>query len=108
MGFEVRMVRRWSLGSLNTARLSGTLFSSQAASLGAAGTVLGHEPLKLLLRASQAWGIPNGAELFPIGLANGLIGSVVDGVLGEVELAALPAGAGQHGLAGGLEAGMIV
>ena len=92
MGFEVRMVRRWSLGSLNTARLSGTLFSSQAASLGAAGTVLGHEPLKLLLRASQAWGIPNGAELFADGLANGLIGSVVDGVLGEVELGSAASG----------------
>ena len=32
----------------------------------------------------------------------------MDGVLRQVELAALPDGAAQHGLAGGLEAGMIV
>ena len=76
--------------------------------LGRRGAIFGHEPLKLLFRASQACGIPNGAKLFADGLANGLIGSVVDGVLGQVELATLPAGAGEHRLPCGFKARMIV
>ena len=47
-------------------------------------------------------------RIFTDGLANGLIGSAVDGVLGEVKLTALPAGAGQHGEPGGFKARMIV
>ena len=86
----------------------GDVVFEPSGKFGGGAAVLGHEALKLLLRASQALGVPDGAQFLADGLADGLIGGVVDGVLGEVELAALPAGAGQHGFAGGLEARMIV
>src|SRR5262249_50183309 len=83
-------------GQLEDGEPFGNAVFEPGCKFGGGAAVFGHEPLKLLLRAPKALGIPNGAELFADDLANGLIGSVVDGVLGEVELAALPAGAGQH------------
>ena len=56
----------WSLGSLNTAGSRGRCFLARC-ELGR-GYDIGHEPLKLLLRASQAWGIPNGASSSPMAL----------------------------------------
>ena len=47
----------------------------------------------------QGWRIPDVAQLFADDLAHTEIRCVVDGVLRQMELAALPAGAGQYGFA---------
>ena len=56
----------------------------------------------------EVFGVPDLAQLAADALADGDCRGMMDGVLRQVELAALPDGAAQHGLAGGLQAGMIV
>ena len=50
----------------------------------------------------------NPPQLSADALADGGVGGVVNGVLREVELTALPEGAGQDGAAGGLQPGMVI
>src|SRR5512144_1321235 len=71
-------------------------------------TVGGDEAVEVLLRGVQRGCIPNSPQLGADPLADGGVGGVVNGVLREVELAALPDGAGQDGAARGLQPGMVV
>lgn len=48
------------------------------------------------------------AQFDPDALAGPGIGGVMDGVLGEMELAALPSGAAEHGPPGGAQPGVVV
>jgi hypothetical protein len=70
--------------------------------------IAGDEAFEFLLGGLSGGGIPDSAQLCADTLSDGGAGCVVDSVLGEMELAALPERAGQDGLAGGAEAGVIV
>src|SRR5688500_6033584 len=76
--------------------------------LGRGGLVGLHEPVQLFLGAHQGGGIPEAAEFGANGFADGDIGCVVNGVLSQMKLAALPLGTGKDGLAGGAQPGVIV
>ena len=56
----------------------------------------------------QGLRIPDVPQLLADDLADREVGRVVDGVLGEMELAALPARARQHGVARGFQSGVVV
>src|SRR5512132_3956804 len=71
-------------------------------------TVGGDQTIEFFLRGLQRGGVPDPAQLGADPLADGGVGGVVNGVLREVELAALPDGTGQDGAAGGLQPGMVV
>src|SRR5512132_4505040 len=71
-------------------------------------TVGGDQAVEFLLRGVQRGGVPDPPQLGADVLADGGVGGVVNGVLREVELTALPDGAGQDGAAGGLQPGMVV
>lgn len=58
------------------------------------------EPVQLFLGAHQGGGIPDAAEFSTDGFADGGIGCVVDSVLSQMKLAALPLGARENGLGG--------
>src|SRR5688572_2269166 len=60
--------------------------------LGCGGLIGLHEPVQLFLGAHQGGGIPDAAEFGADGFADGGIGRVVDGVLSQMKLAALPLG----------------
>jgi hypothetical protein len=95
---EVRSRVRCSAGKARTVRLSGTLASSQSASSGALERYLATRVLSKV----SAWGRVGawrtwrnqGGE----GAAQGELWHVVEGVLLEMELAALPRHAGETGL----------
>ena len=76
--------------------------------LGCGGLVGLHEPVQLFLGAHQGGGIPDAAEFSADGFADGRIRRVVDGVLSQMKLAALPPGARKDGLAGGAQPGVII
>src|SRR4051812_39677689 len=58
--------------------------------LGCAALVGLHEPVQLFLGAHQGGGIPDAAEFSADGFADGGTGRVMDGVLSQMKLAALP------------------
>jgi hypothetical protein len=60
-------------------------------------TVGGDQTIEFFLRGLQRGGVPDPAQLGADPLADGGVGGVVNGVLGEVELAALPNGTGRGG-----------
>ncbi len=60
------------------------------------------------LGSGDGIGVPDGPEFSPDAFADSLIRGMVDGVLGEVELAALPLGGAEHGAAGGMQSGVVV
>src|SRR5512132_664773 len=68
-------------------------------------TVGGDQAVEFFLRGLQRGGVPEPSQLGANALADGGVGGVVNGVLREVELTALPEGAGQDGAAGGLQPG---
>src|SRR5512132_3203641 len=100
MGLAVRMRRQCCSGRVKTARPSGTLCSSQSARRSAVPG--GDQAVEFLLRGLQRGGVPDPPQLGADALADGGVGGVVNGVLREVELAALPDGTGQDGAAGGM------
>ena len=53
-------------------------------------------------------GVPDPAQLLADGLSDGEVGGVMDGVLSQMVLTALPDGAAEDGLARGAEAWMII
>ena len=59
----------------------------------------GDQAVEFLLRGLQRGGVPDSPQLGADALADGGVGCVVNGVLREVELAALPDGTGQDGAA---------
>ena len=60
------------------------------------GALVGlHEPVQLFLGAHQGGGIPDAAEFGADGFADGDVRRVVDGVLSQMKLAALPLGTGK-------------
>ena len=102
-GVGVRGRRQCGSGKVKTARPSGTLCSRQSARRSARRRYQRSSPAR-----SQRAGVPDPAQLGADPLADGGVGGVVNGVLREVELAALPDGTGQDGAAGGLQPGMVV
>src|SRR5512134_2958468 len=71
-------------------------------------TVGSDEAVEFLLRGLQRGGIPDPPQLGADPLADGDVGGLLNGVLREVKLAALPDVTGQDGAAGGLQPGMVV
>src|SRR5512147_1828802 len=71
-------------------------------------TVGGDQAVEFFLRGLQRGGVPDPPQLGANALADGGVGGVVNGVLREVELTALPDSAGQDGAAGGPQPGMVV
>ncbi len=100
----VRSLRRWAAGRLRTVSASGTLASSQAASLGAGGGVLRDELSELPVGLIAIAGVEHAAQIAGDLAPHGNAGNVVQRILSQVELAALPRHAGEAGLAGLLSA----
>ena len=71
-------------------------------------TVGGDQAVEFLLRGLQRGGVPESAAARRRCACGWRRWGVVNGVLREVELTALPDGAGQDGAAGGLQPGMVV
>lgn len=69
--------------------------------------VAGDEALEFRLGVGAVCGVEDAAQFGPDALADGAAWCVVDGVLGEMELASLPESPGQDGLAGGAETGVV-
>ncbi len=64
--------------------------------------------LEFGLDTLQIGGIPNAPQLLADALADRQFWGEMDGILGQVILATLPGDAGEHGLASGAQARMIV
>ena len=75
---------------------------------GSGVTVAGDELVERDLGLGERDCIPDAAQLGTDALADGGVGSVVDGVGGEVELAALPGSGTKHGPTGGTQARVVV
>ena len=108
IGFDVRKRRRWWSGKVKDGQALGHVFLQPFGQLRGCVAVSFHQVRQSGLRLGQVGSIPDSAQLGADAFADGGIRRVMDGVLRQVELAALPFGAAQHGPARGAQTGVVI
>jgi len=108
MGLAVRTAAHVGLGQREHGQALGDGVLEPRGELRRAVGVCLDDAGELGLGAVAVRGVPDGAQLAADGLAGGGGGRVVNGVAGQVELAALPDYAGKDGLARSDQAGVVV